>query len=145
MVLLFSAFILRNFGTKFRPRGGVCNIPLWHTYQLIIWGHLLASDLDLYDDKTFLSFWCIELYVRTFLLPWYRQVPLTQFRWVCRVTGTEDAEASVELPWTPDWVREWGIWVASFMMILFILMMYYWLYDMLLTWSDMMVDDAGWR
>ena len=109
--------------------------------KLIIWGHLLASDLDLYDDKTFLSLWCIELYDRMFLLPWYRQVLLTQFLWVCRVSDLEDAEASVELPWTPDWVREWGIWVVSFMMILFRLMIYYWLYNMLF---DMIWHDGWW-
>jgi hypothetical protein len=48
---IISAFILRNFGTKFRPRGGVCNILLWRIDKIILWGHLLASDLDFYDDE----------------------------------------------------------------------------------------------
>jgi hypothetical protein len=38
---------------KFRPRGGVCNIPLWHMRKLILRGHLLTSDPDYYAIKTF--------------------------------------------------------------------------------------------
>ena len=35
------------------------------------------------------------------------------------VFDLEDAEASVEPPWTLDLVREWAIWVVSFTVILF--------------------------
>ena len=118
----------------------LCNIPLWRTYKLILWGHLLASDPDLYDDKTLLSLWCIELYDRVFLLPWYRQVLLTQFLWVCRVPDLEDAEASVELPWTPDWVREWGIWVVSFWWCTIDYMICCW--HELTWWLMMQADDS---
>ena len=86
--------------------------------KLILWGHLLTSDLDFYDDEplnldddaSWLMTGCFTIAI---------QMLLTQFHWVCRVSDLEDAEASVELPWTPDWVREWVIWVVSFMMILF--------------------------
>ena len=114
--------------------------------KLIIWGHLLASDPDFYDDKTFPSLWCVKLYDRMFLLRWCRQVLLTQFHWVCRVSDFEDAEASVEPPWTLDWVRECAIWVDSFTVILLcfddmILILWY-VVDVLTRWLMMHADDS---
>ena len=116
----------------------VCNIPLWRTYKNYSLRTLASKWSGFYDDKTSFSLWCVELYDRIFLLPWCRQVLLTQFLWVCRVSDLEDAEASMELPWTPDWVREWGIWVVSFIMMLFhfddVLLIRWYVADMI--WRD---------
>ena len=67
-----------------------------------------------------------------------KQVLLTQFYWVCRVFDLEDAEASTE---PLDSGLSKGVRYLSW----FIYHDIYWFDDMLLTCSDMIIDDAGWR
>ena len=106
------------------------NLFFEDTFSQVIWIFMMI--------KLFPSLWCVKLDDRMFLLLWCRQVLLTQFHWVCKVSDLEDAEASVELPWTPDWVREWAICVVSFTVILFcfddMLLILWYVVDMI--WHD---------
>ena len=89
--------------------------PLWCTYKTYSLRTLAPKWSGfLWWQNIFPSLWCVKSDDRMFLLLWCRQVLLTQFHWVCRVSELEDAEASVEPPWNLDWVRECAIWVDSF-------------------------------
>ena len=54
------------------------------------------------------------------------------FDWVCRVFDLEDAEASVEPPWNPDWVRECAIWGWFIYCDISLI----WWYDVDMFWHD---------
>ena len=91
---------------------------------LILWGHLLTSDLGLFDVGPYIltMMWLTDVMMRYYS---YRQVLLTRliecagfWSWGCGGIGRP--------PWTPDWVREcafglirllwWLIWYDDLMM-----------------------------
>jgi len=135
---LFDTYILWNFGMKFRPRGGVCNIPLLRALsELILWEHLLVSDSDYYtignlivimrqygyDDMLFC---CIDIDV---------------FYWLvspeCIGFCTSKMHKNRWNPWTPNRVKEWtiGVW------LLYIWQIYIWLDVMIM---DFIFDMICW-
>ena len=113
--------------------------------KLILWGHLLASDLDFYDDEplnldddaSWLMTGCFTIAIyRCYWLSFiecagFRTLRMQRHRWNSLGLRIESGSGLFEL-----FHLQWYCVV---------LMICYWFHDMLLTWSDMMVDDAGWR
>ena len=113
--------------------------------KLILWGHLLASDLDFYDDEplnldddaSWLMTGCFTIAI--YRCYWLSFIECAGFGpWGCRgIGGTPlDSGLSQGVGYLSCFHLQWYCVV---------LMICYWFHDMLLTWSDMMVDDAGWR
>ena len=116
----------------------MCDIPLWrteNTYYLRTLARKWSGPFLMLD--LFIGLWCD--WKRTWCVTiWCRRVLLTQFCWVCRVFDLEDAEASVEPPWTLDWVRECDFWLIC---LLWCFIWFDVLMSTFLTWLLVMQAD----
>ena len=115
--------------------------------KFILWGHLLASDLDFYDDEplnlgddaSWLMTGCFTIAI--YRCYWLSFIECAGFR-TLRMQRHRG-----NIPWTPDWVREWAIWVVS----IYSDIVWFWWYDidfMICFWHDltwwlmMQADDS---
>ena len=113
--------------------------------KLIIWGHLLASELDFYDDEplnldddaSWLMTGCFTIVVyRCYWLSFiecagFRTLRMQRHRWNSLGLRIESGSGLFEL---------FSITVILCCFDDMLLFLWY-----VLIWSDMMVDDAGWR
>ena len=110
--------------------GALTNLFFEDTCSQVIWIFMMIKHLSLMMMRH--DRW------HDVLLIWYKQVLLTQFYWVCRVFDLKDAEASME-------PLDSGLSQGAYYLSWFIYHDIYWFDYMLLTCSDMIVDDASWR